>query len=154
MKKIISHTSQQTLDLGMRIGQAVSSPFAIALTGDLGAGKTTLTQGLAKGLEVNDGYYITSPTFNIINEYPGKKFRLCHLDLYRLASADELEDIGFYDLMGEDAILTVEWPELLEEIQFKFDLKIKFEFDAEYNRIISFFPTGHSGMNLVSRLFL
>lgn len=154
MKKIISHTSQQTLDLGMRIGQAVSSPFAIALTGDLGAGKTTLTQGLAKGLEVNDGYYITSPTFNIINEYPGKKFRLCHLDLYRLASADELEDIGFYDLMGEDAILTVEWPELLEEIQFKFDLKIKFEFDAEYNRIISFLPTGHSGMNLVSRLFL
>ncbi len=154
MKKIISHTSQQTLDLGMRIGQAVSSQFAIALTGDLGAGKTTLTQGLAKGLEVNDGYYITSPTFNIINEYPGKKFRLCHLDLYRLASADELEDIGFYDLMGEDAILTVEWPELLEEIQFKFDLKIKFEFDAEYNRIISFFPTGHSGMNLVSRLFL
>lgn len=153
MKKIICRTSQQTLDLGKRIGQTISSQFAIALTGDLGAGKTTLTQGLAKGLGVNDDYYITSPTFNIINEYPGEKFRLCHLDLYRLGTADDLEDIGFYDLMGEDAILIVEWPGLLEEIQFTFDLTIKFEFDAEYNRIISFFPSGHSGINLVSRLF-
>jgi tRNA threonylcarbamoyladenosine biosynthesis protein TsaE len=153
MKKIISHTSQQTLDLGKRIGKAVSSQFAIALTGDLGAGKTTLVQGLAKGLGVNEGYYITSPTFNIINEYPAEKFRLCHLDLYRLDNADELEYIGFDDLMGSDTVIVVEWPGLLEEMEFEFDLKIKFEFDAEYNRIISFFPSGHIGANLISKFF-
>jgi tRNA threonylcarbamoyladenosine biosynthesis protein TsaE len=154
MKKIISHTAEQTLSLGEQIGHAVLSPFAIALKGDLGAGKTTLVKGLAKGLGVDDDYYITSPTFNIINEYPAKEVRLCHLDLYRLGSADELEYIGFDDLGGTDAIIVVEWPGFLEEVQFEFDLEIKFEFDADYNRIISLFPYGHTGVNLVSKLSL
>lgn len=153
MKKIISHTSQHTLNLGNQIGKAVSRQFAIALKGDLGAGKTTLVQGLAKGLGVNDKYYITSPTFTIINEYSAKKFRLLHLDLYRLCNADELEYIGFDDLMGKDTVLVVEWPGLLEEIKFEFDLTIKFEFDADYNRILYFFPSGHYGANLINRLF-
>ncbi len=154
MKKIISHAAEQTLDLGKQIGKTVSSPFAIALRGDLGAGKTTLVQGLAKGLGVDDNYYITSPTFNIINEYPAKETRLCHLDLYRLGSADELEYIGFDDLGGPDAVIVVEWPGFLEEMQFEFDLEIKFEFDTDYNRVISLFPSGHKGVNLVSKLFL
>ena len=154
MKKIISLTSEQTLDLGRQIGQAILSPFAIALKGDLGSGKTTLVQGLAEGLGVGDDYYITSPTYTIINEYPARKIRLCHLDLYRLGSADELEYIGFDDLAGPDAVIVVEWPGFLEEMQYKFDLEIKFEFDADYNRIISLFPSGHTGINLVSKLFL
>ncbi len=154
IKKILSHTSEQTLDLGKQIGLAVSTPFAIALKGDLGAGKTTLVQGLAKGLGVDENYYITSPTFNIINEYPAKDCRLCHLDLYRLGSADELEYIGFDDLAGPDALIVVEWPGFLEEMQYAFDLEIKFEFDADYNRIISLFPSGHTGVNLVSNLLL
>ncbi|MCP3942862.1 MAG: tRNA (adenosine(37)-N6)-threonylcarbamoyltransferase complex ATPase subunit type 1 TsaE [Desulfobacteraceae bacterium] len=154
IKKIISYTSEQTLDLGKQIGQTVSSPFAIALKGDLGAGKTTLVQGIAKGLGVDENYYITSPTFNIINEYPAKKVRLCHLDLYRLGSADELEYIGFDDLTGPDAIIVVEWPDFLEKIQFKFDLEIKFEFDSDYNRVISLFPSGHTGENMITNLVL
>jgi len=153
-KKIISHTAEQTLNLGKQIGQAISSGFSIALNGDLGSGKTTLVQGLATGLGVDDGYYITSPTFNIINEYPARQIRLCHLDLYRLGSAEELEYIGFDDIMGTDAVIVVEWPGLLEEMQFEFDLEIKFEFDGDYNRIISLFPTGQPGINLVSKLFL
>lgn len=154
MKTIISNTAEQTLDLGRQIGQIASPPFAIALKGDLGAGKTTLVQGLAKGLCIDDRYYITSPTFNIINEYPADAFRLCHLDLYRLGSADELEYIGFDDLNGPDAIMVVEWPGFLEEMGFAFDLEIKFEFDADYNRVISLLPSGHAGINLISRLIL
>jgi len=154
VKKLLSNAAEQTLDLGRQIGHTVSTPFSIALKGDLGAGKTTLVQGIAKGLGVDGNYYITSPTFNIINEYPAKNHRLCHLDLYRLGSAEELEYIGFDDLAGPDAVIVVEWPELLEERTFEFDLEIKFEFDADYNRIISLFPSGHTGVNLVSKLFL
>ena len=154
IKKLHSHTAEQTLDLGKQIGQAVSSQFSIALKGGLGAGKTTLVQGLANGLGVDKGYYITSPTFNIMNEYPARDFRLYHLDLYRLGSADELEYIGFDDILGADAVIVVEWPSFLEEIQFKFDLEIKFEFDAGYNRIISLLPSGQPGTNLVSKLLL
>jgi tRNA threonylcarbamoyladenosine biosynthesis protein TsaE len=154
IKKIHCHTAEQTLDLGRQIGQAVSSRFSIALNGDLGACKTTLVQGLAKGLGVDDGYYITSPTFNIMNEYPARNRRLYHLDLYRLGSADELEYIGFDDILETDAVIVVEWPGFLEEMQFEFDLKINFSFDDNYNRIISLFPSGQPGINLVSRLFL
>jgi tRNA threonylcarbamoyladenosine biosynthesis protein TsaE len=154
IKKIHCHTAEQTLDLGRNIGQAVSSRFSIALNGDLGAGKTTLVQGLARGLGVDDGYYITSPTFNIMNEYPARSLRLYHLDLYRLGSADELEYIGFDDILETDAVIVVEWPGFLEEMQFEFDLKINFSFDDNYNRIISLFPSGQPGINLVSRLFL
>ncbi len=154
IKKLLSHTAEQTLDLGDQIGQAISGQFSIALKGDLGAGKTTLVQGLAKGMGVEKGYYITSPTFNIINEYPARNLRLCHLDLYRLGSADELEYIGFDDMMGADAVIVVEWPDFLEEILFEFDLEIKFEFNEDYNRIISLSPSGQPGANLVSKLFL
>lgn len=154
IKKLHSHTAEQTLDLGKQIGQALSGQFSIALKGNLGAGKTTLVQGMAKGMGVEKGYYITSPTFNIINEYPARNLRLCHLDLYRLGSADELEYIGFDDMMGADAVIVVEWPGFLEEILFKFDLEIKFEFNEDYNRIISLFPSGQPGINLVSKLFL
>ena len=154
MQTIISHIAEQTLDLGKQIGQLAPSPFAIALKGDLGSGKTTFVQGLAKGLGVADTYYVTSPTFNIINEYPAKGIRLCHLDLYRLGSADELEYIGFDDLGGPEDIIVVAWPEFLEEMQFKFDLEILFEFDADYNRVISLSPSGQTGINLVSNLFL
>ncbi len=152
--KSLSHTSQQTLELGKKIGQAISGPVAIALTGDLGAGKTTLVQGMARGLGVDKGTYITSPTFTLINEYPGRDLRLCHLDLYRLGSADELEHIGFDDLLETPSVIVVEWPGLLEEMQFEFDLKISFEFDRDYNRVISLFPYGQTGKNLLSRLLL
>jgi len=154
IKRLLSHTAEQTLNLGNQIGQAISGQFSIALKGDLGAGKTTLVQGMAKGMGVEKGYYITSPTFNIINEYPARNFRLCHLDLYRLGSADELEYIGFDDMMGADAVIVVEWPGLLEEILFEFDLEIKFSFNEDYNRIISLFPSGQPGVNLVSKLSL
>lgn len=154
MKTITSTDSRTTLDLGQQMGRKISQRVSIALTGELGAGKTTFVQGLARGLGVSEKYYITSPTFSIINEYPARSFTLCHLDLYRLGSADELEFIGFDDLLDDTHILVVEWPQILADISFHFDIEIDFKFDAQYNRIISVAASGQAGSNLLSKLSL
>ncbi|MCF8091628.1 MAG: tRNA (adenosine(37)-N6)-threonylcarbamoyltransferase complex ATPase subunit type 1 TsaE [Desulfotignum sp.] len=152
--QVITKTDDQTRNLGHRLGQAVTGPVAIALTGDLGCGKTTFVKGLARGLGVNARYPVTSPTFTIINEYPAaKNLRLCHLDLYRLGSAEELAYTGFDDLADAWAVIVVEWPDLLKEDRFAFDLELKFSFDSDYHRVISFFVYGQTGANMLSKLF-
>ncbi|MCG8634455.1 MAG: tRNA (adenosine(37)-N6)-threonylcarbamoyltransferase complex ATPase subunit type 1 TsaE [Desulfobacterales bacterium] len=156
MIRVVTAEARETMDIGRKIGEAARSLtacFSIALTGDLGTGKTCFVQGLARGVGVKKGYYITSPTFNIINEYPGEK-RLCHLDLYRLSEADELDYIGFEDILGDDAVVAVEWPDLLAETGFEFDIEIRLEFDKDFNRIISLFPSGQQGSNLLSNVSL
>jgi tRNA threonylcarbamoyladenosine biosynthesis protein TsaE len=153
-QQIITRTDDQTRYLGQRLGQAVTGPLALALTGDLGCGKTTFVKGLARGLGVNKGYHITSPTFTIINEYPAERgLRLCHLDLYRLGSVEELACIGYEDILETDAVVVVEWPDLLKEDRFSFDLELAFAYDADYNRVISFFAYGQTGKNVLCRMF-
>ncbi|MBT3386302.1 MAG: tRNA (adenosine(37)-N6)-threonylcarbamoyltransferase complex ATPase subunit type 1 TsaE [Desulfobacula sp.] len=158
MKTIESKNSKQTRSLGEQMGKKISEEIglgvSIALNGELSAGKTTFVQGFAKGLGVSEKYYITSPTYNIINEYPAGVLTLCHLDLYRLEFVDELETIGFDDLNDDNHIIVVEWPEILNQISFKFDIEINFRFDKHYNRIISIFASGQPGSNLLSKLFL
>jgi tRNA threonylcarbamoyladenosine biosynthesis protein TsaE len=152
-RRIISRTDDQTRDLGYRLGQAVTGPLAIALTGDLGCGKTTFVKGLARGLGVDRRYPVTSPTFTLINEYPADKgLRLCHLDLYRLGSVEELAHTGFDDLADDDrAVIAVEWPSLLKSDRFAFDLELTFEFDSNYHRIICIFTYGQTGANMLCR---
>lgn len=153
MTQVTCTGAEETIALGFRLGQAISRGFAMALTGDLGTGKTTLIQGLARGLGVDEAYYITSPTFTIINEYPAGDLRLCHLDLYRLADAGELDYIGFDDLLTPTTVLAVEWPDLLRESGFEFDLDIRMAYDPAFNRIVSFFPSGQRGAKVLSNLF-
>jgi len=153
-KTVESKSSSETFNLGKILGASVNSGTCIALKGELGAGKTTFVQGFARGAGVCKKYYITSPTFNIINQYPANDFTLCHLDLYRLGSFDELEYTGFDDLVNNDHTLIIEWPELLEEINFKFDIEINFKFDKDYNRILSIFAYGQQGLNLINKLVL
>ncbi len=153
-QQVITRTDGQTRDLGQRLGQAMTGPLALALTGDLGCGKTTFVKGLARGLGVNEGFHITSPTFTIINEYPADKgLRLCHLDLYRLGSVEELACIGYEDMLETDAVVVVEWPDLLKKDRFSFDLELTFAFDADYNRVISFFAYGQTGTNVLCKIF-
>jgi tRNA threonylcarbamoyladenosine biosynthesis protein TsaE len=154
MKPLASKTAEETLALGEAMGRQISQGLAIALQGGLGAGKTTFVKGLAKGLGVSEDYYITSPTFTIINEYPVPPLTLCHLDLYRLSSADELEYIGFNDIVDDSHVIVVEWPDILKDISFPFDMEIRFEFDENYNRRISVFASGQRGKNLLSKLSL
>ncbi len=154
MTRIVSKTTDDTLSLAKKMGETITSGISIALIGDLGAGKTTFVQGLAKGLGVSEKYYITSPTYTLINTYPADPFTLCHLDLYRLGAPDELEYIGFDDLLVANHIIVVEWPQILNDISFKFDLEINFQFDDQYNRIISMISSGQAGTNLLSSLAL
>ena len=114
---IVCPGSGDTFRLGERIGAACRRPVVIALSGDLGSGKTTLVQGLAAGLNVPAGYRITSPSYTLVNEYPGR-IGLAHADLYRLAGEAALEDIGLDELLGGDAVLAVEWPERLSPGDF------------------------------------
>ncbi|MBF0234828.1 MAG: tRNA (adenosine(37)-N6)-threonylcarbamoyltransferase complex ATPase subunit type 1 TsaE [Desulfamplus sp.] len=133
--------------------------IAIALYGGLGAGKTTFVQGFAKGLGVPEQYYVTSPTYNIINEYPTEKMdtknslMLYHMDLYRLGSPDELEYIGFDDIAASNnSVIIIEWPDIIDETIIKFDLTIHITTDQDFNRKISFIPSGLEGSNLLNQL--
>lgn len=109
---ILTHSEAETEALGERLGRCLHGGAVVALYGDLGAGKTALTRGLARGLEIREP--ITSPTFTIVNEYPGQP-PLFHFDLYRLRNAEELYDIGWEDYLARDGVCVTEWSENARE---------------------------------------
>lgn len=106
--------SEATEKLGYSLGSLAQDGDVICLTGDLGAGKTLLTQGLATALGVAAAD-VTSPTFTIMNIYEGKDMQIRHFDLYRLNRPEELEDIGFGEYCGGDGVTVIEWAELFKE---------------------------------------
>ena len=111
---IITSAAAETLQFGEQLAAAFTDElYVITLQGELGAGKTLLTKGIAKGLDVPDWYYLNSPTFTLINEYRGR-LPLYHLDLYRLGDADELFELGFNDYLSGSGVLVIEWPEKAE----------------------------------------
>ena len=107
--ELLSHSPEETEDIGARLAEQLEPGAVVAFTGDLGAGKTAFTRGLARGLGVPDR--ITSPTFTIVNEYEGGRLPLFHFDMYRLGSADELFDIGWEDYLRRGGVCAVEWSE-------------------------------------------
>lgn len=130
-----TNSHEETVLLGKQLGERVSSGMVIALFGDLGSGKTTFVQGLAKGLGVPEDYYVTSPSYTIINEYPGK-FRLFHVDLYRISDPVELEDLGFDEIIDSPSIVAIEWPERLPGDYLPAYLAVVFEtVDADTRKI-------------------
>ncbi len=106
--EFVTHSAAQTIEVGKRIGKKLRGGDIIAFKGGLGAGKTTITHGIALGMGLKDD--VSSPTFAIVNEYIGERLSLCHFDMYRI-SADELESIGFYDYLTEDKVIAIEWSE-------------------------------------------
>lgn len=109
MVEIITRSAEETIELGERIGRKLRGGDVIAYVGGLGCGKTTMTRGISKGLGLGDEVY--SPTFALVNEYRGEKLSLIHFDMYRILSSSDLETTGFFDYMGDDAVLAVEWSE-------------------------------------------
>ena len=108
---MIYHTNspEETEAIGQLIAARLQPGTVIAFEGDLGAGKTAFTRGLARGLGATDR--VTSPTYTIVNEYLGGRLPLFHFDMYRLHSSDELFDIGWEDYLERGGICTVEWSE-------------------------------------------
>ena len=109
----ITNSPVETENIGAALAHVLPAGTVIAYRGDLGAGKTAFTRGLARGL----GYAepVTSPTYTIVNEYLGGRLPLFHFDMYRLASADDLWDIGWEDYLDRGGICAVEWSENVEE---------------------------------------
>jgi tRNA threonylcarbamoyladenosine biosynthesis protein TsaE len=108
----ILHSAQETVDLGRIIGSLLQKGDLLALTGDLGTGKTTFTQGIARGLGVDPAYYVTSPTYTLINEYPAR-YPFYHVDLYRIQSGLDIEELGLQEYLESDGVTVVEWAERL-----------------------------------------
>ena len=110
--EFLSHSEEETERLGERLGRVLPAGTVLAYVGTLGAGKTAFTRGLARGLGCT--CRVTSPTFTIVNEYAGK-IPLFHFDMYRLASSDELFDIGWEDYLSRGGVCAVEWSERVSD---------------------------------------
>lgn len=149
--QITTRSLTETQKLGQHLGAAIQQPIIIALTGDLGSGKTAFVQGLAKGLDVSEKYYITSPTFTLINEYPGR-LPLYHVDLYRIEHLSELEDVGLDEALQADAVIAVEWAEKISNDMLLNHLQLRFKIISENARRIDIFAYGHSTDNLLKAL--
>ena len=149
--QITTHSVTETRKLGQTLGAEIHQAVIISLIGDLGSGKTAFVQGLAKGLDVPEKYYITSPTFTLINEYPGRH-PLYHIDLYRIEHAAELAEIGLDEIFKADAVIAIEWAEKLTGEKLSSHLELRLRIISENTRQIDIFAYGHRAANLLKTL--
>jgi tRNA threonylcarbamoyladenosine biosynthesis protein TsaE len=112
---IISSSVEDTFSIGRIIGENLSGGDILALIGELGAGKTTITQGIARGLGVSDRYQITSPTFTLINEYEGN-YKLYHFDLYRLQDSRDMQDVCYEEYFYAGGVCVIEWADKIKDL--------------------------------------
>ena len=150
MEKIVLKGLKKTEEFGEKLGNLLKPGDIISLMGDLGAGKTTLTKSIGKGLGVED--YITSPTFTLINEYKGRIW-LYHFDVYRLENVTDLEDLGFEEYFYSNGVSIIEWGDKIEEIFPKEIINIKIEKGRELDeRIVIIYGEGERLIELVEEL--
>lgn len=112
---VTTDSAEQTRLLGQMLGGLLRQPLIIRLCGDLGAGKTCLTQGLAAGLEVPADEPVTSPSYTLLNQYQGR-LALNHFDLYRLQQEDDLIDLGFEETLDAEAVTVIEWADRFAKV--------------------------------------
>lgn len=127
----------QTFRLGFCVGLKACPGDVFALCGELGAGKTCFAAGLARGLGVSEDYAVTSPTFTLVNEYPGR-CRLYHLDVYRLDHSRQLDDLGYEEYVSGDGVTVIEWADKIADALPPDAVIVDFCYAAENKRIISF----------------
>ena len=128
MLEFTTKTSEETIELGFKIGQKLKKGNIIAMQGTLAAGKTTITKGIAKALEITDT--ITSPTFCLISEYEGK-MPLYHFDVYRLEGPEDFINLGSEDMLYGDGVSIIEWSEKIMEELPSSTIIIRLEPDSE-----------------------
>lgn len=145
--KVYTSSPEQTMELAERLGHLLGTGSVITLEGDLGAGKTHFTKGLAKGLGVKRT--VNSPTFTIIKEYQGR-VPLYHMDVYRVSEADE--DLGFDEYFYGDGVTVVEWASLIQEQLPKERLNIEIYHEGEVKREIVLKPKGERYILLCKEL--
>lgn len=150
MVRIVLKGLKETEEFGEKLGSILKPGDIISLTGDLGAGKTTLTKSIGKGLGVED--YITSPTFTLINEYNGR-LNLYHFDVYRLEGPIDLYDLGFEEYIYSNGVSIIEWGDKIEEILPEERINIQIEKSVELDeRIIYLYGEGERFKQLIKEL--
>ncbi|HUO34320.1 MAG TPA: tRNA (adenosine(37)-N6)-threonylcarbamoyltransferase complex ATPase subunit type 1 TsaE [Candidatus Acidoferrum sp.] len=112
-REIVTQSMEETVAEGRRIGAGLKPPLLILLSGDLGAGKTTLTKGIVSGIGAAAEEDVTSPTFTLVHKFE-RGTRVYHIDLYRIGDLHDLETLGLEDVFSEKAIVIVEWPDRLK----------------------------------------
>ena len=139
----ILHNLAETEELGRQMGQLARQRDVILLHGDLGVGKTTLTQSVAAGLGVPPDRYVSSPSFALLHEYPGR-IPLFHIDCYRLAGEEDIEGAGLTEYIGGSGLTVIEWPDRLGSLQPEERLDIFLEAVDETTRKCLLRPRGAS----------
>ncbi|MGD0251953.1 MAG: tRNA (adenosine(37)-N6)-threonylcarbamoyltransferase complex ATPase subunit type 1 TsaE [Verrucomicrobiota bacterium] len=139
MATFISHGPAETESLGEAWGRAAQRGWVLALSGELGAGKTQLVKGVARGLGIAAGVH--SPTFTLVNEYGGGRLWLVHLDLYRLETREQILSAGLEEFLSPDGVAVIEWAERLEDGRWKMGdgkkcVRVKIDITGEMERRI------------------
>ena len=129
MAVIASFCAKDTYELGEKIGQMAKPGMVISLTGDLGVGKTVFTQGLAKGLGIEEP--VNSPTFTIVQVYEEGRLPLYHFDVYRIGDIEEMDEIGYEDYFYGEGVCLIEWADLIREILPEQMCRVTIEKDLE-----------------------
>lgn len=150
MFSVITSSPEQTWQIGRELGSLLDAGDTVCLYGDLGAGKTSISYGIALGLEVRD-QYITSPTFTFINEYQGR-VPLYHIDLYRLNDPSELENIGFGEYIDSDGVTVIEWADRAEDELPEERLSVYLSAVDDHSREIGFLAEGDRYVKLLDEL--
>ncbi len=145
--KITTHSALETQEIARKIAIHSFNGLTLLLSGDLGAGKTTFTQGLALGLHIHKT--VSSPTFTIMKNYEGD-FKLNHIDAYRLEGLHQ--DLGFEELIGKDGITVIEWPDYIEDLWPNHFIKIDFKYIDEEIRELVFTVSGDKEKEIVEHL--
>ena len=148
---IVSHGVEQTRRLGAHLGRLLAPGDVILLDGEFGSGKTTFTQGIAKGLGL-DSHYVNSPTFTLINEYKGGRVHLAHIDLYRLEGASDISTLGLDDYLEGRGATVIEWPAQAEATLPQDRLLVEFEYLNDTKRTLRFFAYGEHYEQLLEAL--
>jgi len=138
MATFISHSPAETESLGETWGRAAQRGWVIALSGELGAGKTQLVKGVARGLGI--AARVHSPTFTLVNEYHGGRLRLWHLDLYRLETREQILSAGLDEFLSPNGVTVIEWAERMED--GKKHVRVKIEITGETERRIIYDDSG------------
>ncbi len=150
--RIVAETraATETQRIARMIGKLAPPGLVLTIAGDLGSGKTCFVQGLARGLEVPENIYVTSPSYTLVNSYDGRH-PLHHVDLYRLGAA-ELDDIGLFDLMVAPAVVAIEWPERMADDLPAERLAIHLQVMAPETRRLTLRAYGLAPLNLIKTL--
>jgi len=136
MKEFLTHSAEETTELGRRLAAELAAPKLVVLRGELGAGKTTLIKGIAEGFHAASQENVTSPTFTLIHEYRGPGVKVYHVDLYRIDTQRELDTLGLDDLLGENSVVLIEWGEKFSRFLRERDVQITIERLGENDRKI------------------